>query len=145
MHSQTLTRNINCNLVIMKFSSMFILFYTFLLAQTCQFSSASQGLASVHAKNKLVPAVYVFGDSLVDSGNNNYLKTSAKVNYTPYGVDFPNGVATGRFTDGYTVVDFLAKWLGLSYIPPYMSLSEEERSQTTTGINYASGAAGILP
>ncbi|KAI3980323.1 hypothetical protein MKX01_001394 [Papaver californicum] len=134
----------------MKFSIVFILFSLFLLTQTCQFSSASsQGpcllSAVVHANNKLVPAVYVFGDSLVDSGNNNYLKTLAKVSYTPYGVDFPNGAATGRFTNGFTVVDFLAKWLGLPYVPPYMSLSEVERSETTTGINYASGAAGILP
>ncbi|KAI3927196.1 hypothetical protein MKW92_013534 [Papaver armeniacum] len=109
-----------------------------------RFSSATQGL-SLASNNKPVPAVYVFGDSLVDSGNNNYLQTVAKVNYKPYGVDFPNGAATGRFTNGYTVVDFLAKWLGLPYVPPYMGLSEEEKSKTTTGINYASGAAGILP
>ncbi|MCL7028901.1 hypothetical protein MKW94_004479, partial [Papaver nudicaule] len=121
----------------MKLSFVFFLFSLFLLTQTYKFCSASQG-------DVFASAVYVFGDSLVDSGNNNYLNTLAKVNYTPYGVDFPNG-ATGRFTNGYTVVDFLAKWLGLPYVPPYMGLSEEEKTKTTTGINYASGAAGILP
>ncbi|KAI3921459.1 hypothetical protein MKW98_013393 [Papaver atlanticum] len=126
----------------MKISVAFILF---LLAQTYQISSAATQGLSLASNEKPVPAVYVFGDSLVDSGNNNYLQTLAKVNYTPYGVDFPNGAATGRFTNGYTVVDFLAKWLGLPYVPPYMGLSEEEKSETTTGINYASGAAGILP
>ncbi|MCL7044826.1 hypothetical protein MKW94_026289 [Papaver nudicaule] len=90
------------------------------------------------------PALYVFGDSLVDSGNNNFLSTKAKANFLPYGIDFPNG-ATGRFTNGKTTVDFFAEWLGLPYAPAYLGLSEEEKSKTTTGINYASGASGILP
>ncbi|MCL7046379.1 hypothetical protein MKW94_002995 [Papaver nudicaule] len=90
------------------------------------------------------PALYVFGDSLFDSGNNNFLHTKAKANYKPYGIDFPNG-ATGRFTNGKTLVDFFAEKLGLPYAPPYLGLSEEEKSKTTTGINYASGASGILP
>ncbi|KAI3902880.1 hypothetical protein MKW92_037849 [Papaver armeniacum] len=130
----------------MKFSFAFIILSVFLLIQTYQFSSASQDLllASVVRANKLAPALYVFGDSLVDSGNNNYLKTLAKVNYTPYGIDFPNG-ASGRFTNGYTTVDYLAAWLGLPFVPSYLGLSNVQKSKITTGINYASGAAGILP
>ncbi|KAK7381195.1 hypothetical protein VNO78_33725 [Psophocarpus tetragonolobus] len=54
----------------------------------------------------LAPALYVFGDSLVDSGNNNFLPTLARANYLPYGIDFPKG-ATGRFTNRKTVVDFI--------------------------------------
>ena len=54
----------------------------------------------------LAPALYVFGDSLFDSGNNNLLPTLAKANYPPYGVNFPKGV-TGRFTDGRTVADLI--------------------------------------
>lgn len=54
----------------------------------------------------LAPALYVFGDSLFDSGNNNLLPTLAKANYLPYGMNFPKGV-TGRFTDGRTVPDFI--------------------------------------
>ncbi|RZC82023.1 hypothetical protein C5167_044592 [Papaver somniferum] len=130
----------------MKFSFAFILVPLFLLIQTYQFSSASQDLllASAVRANKLAPALYVFGDSLVDSGNNNYLKTLAKVNYTPYGIDFPNG-ASGRFTNGYTTVDYLAAWLGLPFVPPFLGLSKVQKGKITTGINYASGAAGILP
>ncbi|KAI3861580.1 hypothetical protein MKW98_000532 [Papaver atlanticum] len=94
--------------------------------------------------NPLVPALYIFGDSLVDSGNNNYLQTNGKANYKPYGVDFPNGTATGRFSNGLTTADFIAKWLCLPYVPAYLSLSDNERSKITTGLNYASGAAGIL-
>ncbi|KAI3985560.1 hypothetical protein MKX01_026030 [Papaver californicum] len=114
----------------MNFSFAFILIVTFfLLIQPHQFSSVEAVRHSSHGL-EAVPALYVFGDSLVDSGNNNYLQTLSKVNFTPYGIDFPYR-ATGRFTNGKTVVDFLC-------------LSEEEKGKTTTGINYASGAAGIL-
>lgn len=53
-----------------------------------------------------VPAMFVFGDSLVDNGNNNNLRSLAKANYYPYGCDF-NGGSTGRFTNGRTIVDML--------------------------------------
>ena len=55
-----------------------------------------------------VPGVYVFGDSLVDAGNNNYLALSlAKANFPHNGVDFPTGKATGRFSNGKNAADFL--------------------------------------
>lgn len=53
-----------------------------------------------------VPCFFIFGDSLADNGNNNKLPTVAKVNYLPYGIDFPDG-PTGRFTNGRTTVDIL--------------------------------------
>ncbi|MCL7025502.1 hypothetical protein MKW94_012932 [Papaver nudicaule] len=92
----------------------------------------------------IAPAIYNFGDSLLDSGNNNFLQTIAKANYTPYGIDFPTG-PTGRFTNGATGGDFMATFLGLPYPPAYLSLSQEWRRITTTGINYASSGSGILP
>ena len=61
----------------------------------------------------LAPALYVFGDSLLDSGNNNMLPTFAKANFFPYGANFVNG-STGRFTNGRTVADFIGA-LFLSY------------------------------
>lgn len=42
----------------------------------------------------------------MDSGNNNNLETIAKVNYPPYGIDFPGG-PTGRFTNGRTIADIM--------------------------------------
>lgn len=53
---------------------------------------------------EMVPAMFVFGDSLIDNGNNNNLPSFAKANYFPYGIDF-NGGPTGRFSNGYTMVD----------------------------------------
>lgn len=53
-----------------------------------------------------ISAMFVFGDSLTDVGNNNYLNSLAKANYVPYGIDFFEG-PSGRFCNGRTVVDFL--------------------------------------
>lgn len=55
-----------------------------------------------------VPCMFVFGDSLVDNGNNNRILTLARANYRPYGIDFPEG-PSGRFTNGKTIVDGLGK------------------------------------
>ena len=53
-----------------------------------------------------VRGFFIFGDSLVDNGNNNDMLTLARADYSPYGVDFSDG-ATGRFTNGRTFVDVL--------------------------------------
>lgn len=52
----------------------------------------------------ITPAMFIFGDSLIDNGNNNYLLSIAKANYYPYGIDV--GGPTGRFCNGLTVVDY---------------------------------------
>ncbi|XP_078151787.1 GDSL esterase/lipase At4g18970-like [Carex rostrata] len=87
-----------------------------------------------------VPCYFIFGDSLVDNGNNNDMASLARANYPPYGIDFPGG-ASGRFTNGLTTVDVIAKLLGFdNYIPPYASTNGD---QLLTGVNFASAAAGI--
>ncbi|MFS7963592.1 putative triacylglycerol lipase [Helianthus anomalus] len=54
-----------------------------------------------------VPAMYIFGDSLVDVGNNNYLSLSiARANFAHNGIDFPTGKPTGRFSNGKNAADF---------------------------------------
>lgn len=55
-----------------------------------------------------VPANFVFGDSLVDVGNNNYIVSLSKANYVPNGIDF--GKPTGRYTNGRTIVDIIGKF-----------------------------------
>lgn len=55
-----------------------------------------------------VPCLFIFGDSLVDNGNNNNINSLAKANYLPYGIDFPGG-PTGRFSNGKTTVDAVGK------------------------------------
>ncbi|KAJ8545379.1 hypothetical protein K7X08_017962 [Anisodus acutangulus] len=80
-----------------------------------------------------VPCYFIFGDSLVDNGNNNNINSLARANYLPYGIDYSGG-PTGRFSNG-------TELLGLDdYIPPYASARGED---ILRGINYASAAAGI--
>ncbi|KAJ9690821.1 hypothetical protein PVL29_013130 [Vitis rotundifolia] len=87
-----------------------------------------------------VPCYFIFGDSLVDNGNNNGIASLARANYLPYGIDFPQG-PTGRFSNGKTTVDVIAELLGFdNYIPPYSSARGDDILQ---GVNYASAAAGI--
>ncbi|OAY55145.1 GDSL esterase/lipase At5g55050 [Manihot esculenta] len=94
---------------------------------------------------QMVPAVFVFGDSLVDVGNNNHLPVSiAKANFPHNGVDFPTKKATGRFSNGKNAADFLAEKLGLPTSPPYLSLSSKNVSAFMTGVSFASGGAGIF-
>ncbi|XP_074574619.1 GDSL esterase/lipase At5g37690-like [Curcuma longa] len=90
------------------------------------------------------PVLYVFGDSLSDVGNNNYLTFSlAKSDYPWYGIDYNSGIPTGRFTNGRTTGDIIAAKLGIPSPPPYLSLSEYDDAMLK-GVNYASGGAGIL-
>jgi hypothetical protein len=55
------------------------------------------------------PAMFVFGDSTLDVGNNNYLPGPGvpRANQPFYGIDFPGAVATGRFSNGYNIADYL--------------------------------------
>ncbi|KAK9950795.1 hypothetical protein M0R45_006264 [Rubus argutus] len=90
------------------------------------------------------PVTFVFGDSLTEVGNNNYLQYSlAKSNYPWYGVDYDGGQATGRFTNGRTIGDIISAKLGIPSPPPYLSLSQNDDA-LLKGVNYASGGAGIL-
>lgn len=54
-------------------------------------------------------AFYVFGDSLVDNGNNNYLATSARADSPPYGIDYPSHHPTGRFSNGLNIPDIISQ------------------------------------
>ncbi|GJN32953.1 hypothetical protein PR202_gb21501 [Eleusine coracana subsp. coracana] len=91
------------------------------------------------------PALLVFGDSLVDDGNNNALpSTLAKANYFPYGLDFLGGEATGRFCNGKTVIDALCDLFGLEYLPPFTSTGQDGGASLLGCVNYASAAGGIL-
>ncbi|OMP02810.1 Lipase, GDSL [Corchorus olitorius] len=99
----------------------------------------------------VVPSVsfttFVFGDSLVDAGNNDYLFTLSKADSPPYGIDFTpsGGQPTGRFTNGRTIADIVGQGLGAKSFPPaYLSPNTQAGEAILGGMNYASGASGIL-
>ena len=61
-----------------------------------------------------VPAMYVFGDSTLDVGNNNYLpgKEVPRADKSYYGIDLPgSGNPTGRFSNGYNIADFVGTYV----------------------------------
>ncbi|KAJ4850272.1 hypothetical protein Tsubulata_015885, partial [Turnera subulata] len=87
-------------------------------------------------------AILVFGDSTVDTGNNNYLNTAFKGNHQPYGQDFPNHIPTGRFSNGKLLPDFAASFLGIKdTVPPFLdpALSDDD---IRNGVCFASAGSG---
>lgn len=70
-------------------------------------------------QRRRVPAMYVFGDSTLDVGNNNHLqgKQVPRADKPYYGIDLPgSGKPTGRFSNGYNVADFVGNYIYHLYI-----------------------------
>lgn len=105
-------------------------------------SSFFVSLAASLNISKPFPAFFIFGDSLVDVGNNNYITTLATANRLPFGIDFPQG-PTGRFCNGKVVVDFISEQISLPFPPPYLAPTTRGEA-LLQGVNYASAAGGIL-
>ncbi|CAK9150224.1 unnamed protein product [Ilex paraguariensis] len=125
---------------VLRFSCFCVLFMVWRSAVMVQGQEGAFAPEVSERRRELVPAMFIFGDSLIDNGNNNNLPSFAKANYYPYGIDF-NGGPTGRFSNGYTMVDEIAELLGLPLLPAY---SDASGDQMLHGVNYASAAAGIL-
>ncbi|XP_011623491.1 GDSL esterase/lipase 5 isoform X1 [Amborella trichopoda] len=85
--------------------------------------------------------LFVFGDSVIDSGTNNYIQTTKahQANYVPYGIDMRPG-ASGRFSNGFVMTDYIAKKAKIPLIRPYL----EPHADHSYGANFASGGAGVL-
>ncbi|KAM7481089.1 hypothetical protein LguiB_005672 [Lonicera macranthoides] len=90
----------------------------------------------------LPQSVMIFGDSILDSGNNNYLQTIAKCDFHPYGRDFKGGIATGRFTNGKTPADLLVEMLGIKDLVPAYLDPKLQNKDLPTGVSFASGSTG---
>lgn len=56
---------------------------------------------------------FIFGDSTVDCGNNNYIETvpENRADHKPYGQNGFFEEPTGRFSDGRIIVDFIGTHL----------------------------------
>ncbi|CAG7895056.1 unnamed protein product [Brassica rapa] len=95
--------------------------------------------------NATIPALIVFGDSIMDTGNNNRLPTLLKCNFPPYGKDFPGGLATGRFSDGRVPSDLIAEKLGLAKSLPAFMNPNLKPQDLLKGVTFASGGTGYDP
>lgn len=89
------------------------------------------------------PAFFVFGDSLVDSGNNNFVATTARADSYPYGIDYPTHRPTGRFSNGLNIPDFISRKLGAESVLPYLDPAINGNA-LLRGANFASAGIGIL-
>ncbi|MCD7448803.1 hypothetical protein HAX54_046649 [Datura stramonium] len=127
---------------LMLFLILFITFSTNIRAQTPPLTKKN---LLIRPFNNTVSALFVFGDSTVDPGNNNYICTVLKCNFPPYGKDFVGHIPSGRFTNGRLVTDLMASYIGIKeFVPPYLNptLSLEE---LLTGVSFASGGSGFDP
>ncbi|KAJ8430699.1 hypothetical protein Cgig2_012397 [Carnegiea gigantea] len=95
--------------------------------------------------NVTVTAVIGFGDSIIDPGNNNGIKTIIKCNHPPYGKDFMGGIPTGRFSNGRIPTDLIAEEVSVKqYVPAYLDPTVGPQD-LLTGVSFASGASGYDP
>ncbi|GAB2298549.1 hypothetical protein Dimus_032615 [Dionaea muscipula] len=88
-------------------------------------------------------AFFVFGDSLVDNGNNNYLVTTARADSPPYGIDYPTHGATGRFSNGLNIADIISEKLGSESTLPILS-PQLTGEKLLVGATFASAGVGVL-
>ncbi|EYU38773.1 hypothetical protein MIMGU_mgv11b022350mg [Erythranthe guttata] len=109
------------------------------------FNTSSTGAVINLPENTSIPAVIFFGDSITDTGNNNYIPTLAKANFPPYGENFIGRNPTGRFSNGKIVPDFIAEELGIKPLsPPFLDPSLRDQD-LLTGVNFASAGSGYDP
>ncbi|XWS12208.1 hypothetical protein CRYUN_Cryun37aG0070200 [Craigia yunnanensis] len=97
-------------------------------------------LISCHCPPENHVALFIFGDSIFDSGNNNYINTTTQANYQPYGrtyIKYPSG----RFSDGLIIPEIIAEYVKSPYSLPYLQPGIHD---FTYGVNFASAGAGAL-
>uniref|UniRef100_A0A1J3G6A7 GDSL esterase/lipase n=1 Tax=Noccaea caerulescens TaxID=107243 RepID=A0A1J3G6A7_NOCCA len=116
-----------------KLISSFLLILSFFIAVVASSESRCQRYKSIIS----------FGDSIADTGN--FLHLSG-VNHLPQAAFLPYGETffhppSGRYSDGRLIIDFIAEFLGLPYVPPYFGSQNVSFEQ---GINFAVYGATAL-
>lgn len=89
----------------------------------------------------VINSIFQFGDSLSDTGNliASGLGMQFDAGKLPYGETFFHE-ATGRFSNGRLVIDFLASGYGLPFLEPYLNVG----ANFTQGVNFAVAGATAL-
>ena len=101
------SKPLSCSSIIIFSIVVFNIFHNSGSTTSLLLSNQKKKKTSLLPKNETVPAFIVFGDSIVDTGNNNYIDTLVKCDFRPYGRDFIGGKPTGRFCNGKVTSDFL--------------------------------------
>ncbi|XP_010501774.1 PREDICTED: inactive GDSL esterase/lipase-like protein 25 isoform X2 [Camelina sativa] len=97
-------------------------------------------LALLHyPTSSVAQTLFVFGDGYYDAGNKQFLSGNrVDANSPPYGISV--GEATGRWSDGRIVPDYLAGFMGIPRIPPILRSSGD----FTHGASFAIAGATVL-
>ncbi|KAJ0249897.1 Inactive GDSL esterase/lipase-like protein 25 [Hirschfeldia incana] len=83
--------------------------------------------------------LFVFGDGLYDAGNKEFVSSNrVDASFPPYGMTV--GEATGRWSDGRIVPDYLASFMGIPHIPPILNGTAD----FSHGANFAIADATVL-
>ncbi|KAK1368768.1 Sinapine esterase [Heracleum sosnowskyi] len=101
-----------------------------ILRVACELSSCEPPLKSIIS----------FGDSLADTGNDIRLSNTNTGSLPPYGQTYFQA-QTGRCSDGRLIIDFLAQYLGLPLVPPYIGSTI---GSFYAGVNFAVAGATAL-
>ncbi|CAA0814033.1 GDSL esterase/lipase [Striga hermonthica] len=85
--------------------------------------------------------IYQCGDSISDTGNMAKEIPSIPFAKLPYGQDFPGG-PTGRCSNGFLIIDYIARAAGHPLLPPY----QDTTADFSHGVNFAvAGATALSP
>lgn len=82
--------------------------------------------------------LFIFGDSTVDAGNNNYIETipENRANYEPYAQNGFFQEPTGRFSDGRIIVDFIGEMTNHYYFYNFKKYSRLKSFTSAKEFNY---------
>ncbi|KAH0990634.1 hypothetical protein GBA52_002117 [Prunus armeniaca] len=139
-HVPVTTSNAIC--IFLSYINIFFLLFLCIVSNTTETAATTVKLPG----NVSVPAVIIFGDSIVDTGNNNNnFKTLARCNFLPYGKDLKGGMPTGRFSNGKVPSDLIVEAFGIKELLPAYLDPTLQPEDLLTGVVIAAGGAGYDP
>ncbi|XP_023632684.1 GDSL esterase/lipase At1g31550-like [Capsella rubella] len=107
------------------------------------FSTLFITMVSSESECRNFESIISFGDSIADTGNRLALSDPNNLplnGFSPYGETFFHQ-PTGRCSNGRLIIDFIAEFLGLPYVPPYFGSKNRNFEK---GVNFAVDAATAL-